>query len=106
MPPQQGATGCHRVTHASNSVQYSPVQLSPTQPRSVDALPQTLWQIKFVSGTTKDVERESEGRTEKVRGGIARSTESGRGKKMKKGREGQLKATKCQCSLRLLLITL
>lgn len=69
MPPQQGATGCHRVTHASNSVQYSPVQLSPTQPRSVDALPQTLWQIKFVSGTTKDVERESEGRTEKVRGG-------------------------------------
>lgn len=98
----------------ANSVQYSPVQLRPTQPRSVDALPQTLWQIKFVSGTTKDVERESEGRTEKVRGGgekgTARSTGSDRGKKMKKGRErerkGQLKAAKCQCSLRLLLISL
>lgn len=31
VPPQQGAMGCHRVTHATNSVQFSPVQLSPAQ---------------------------------------------------------------------------
>lgn len=103
MPPQQGATGCHRVTHASNSVQSRPVRLSPTQPRSVDALPQTLWQIKFVCGTTKDVERESEVQTEKVREGEwqkgrERKAENGMERKSEKGREMevQLKAAKCQ----------
>lgn len=105
VPPQQGATGCHRVTHASNSVQSRPVRLSPTQPRSVDALPQTLWQIKFVCGTTKDVERESEGRRDKVREGEwqkerDRKAENDRERESQKGVEREKAVEGSQVSMR------